>query len=263
MPARGRLSPRRTAAAVAEVIGAVVVATGAVALLDLVATTNGLAVVYLLAVLAVAIRRGGTAALAAAVLSVLAFNFFFIAPVHRLTIADSENVAALVVFLVAALVVGRLAAAARERAAEAEERAAQAARREGEAETLASVAALLLRGSRPDAELGAIAERLGRALGLPVRLERTAAPSPTDDERAVSVPVRQGSLWAYLPREGAPDPDALARVLPAPAPARRRRVSSRPPAGGSGWPSAPPRARRRSAPTSPRPRSSTRSRTTS
>jgi two-component system sensor histidine kinase KdpD len=215
MPARGRVSPRRTAAAVAEVIGAVVVATGAVALLDLVATTTGLAVVYLLAVLAVAIRRGGTAALAAAVLSVLAFNFFFIAPVHRLTIADSENVAALVVFLVAALVVGRLAASARERAAEAEARAAQAARREGEAETLASVAALLLRGSRPDAELGPIAERLGRALGLPVRLERTAAPSPEDDERAVPVPVRHGSLWAYLPHDRAPDPDALPRVLPA------------------------------------------------
>src|SRR3954453_12877318 len=215
MPARGRVSPRRTAAAVAEVIGAVVVATGAVALLDLVATTTGLAVVYLLAVLAVAIRRGGTAAWAAAVLSVLAFNFFFIAPVHRLTIADSENVAALVVFLVAAIVVGRLAAERAGGAAEAEARAAQAARREGEAETLASVAALLLRGTRPDAGLGAIADRLGRALGLPVRLERAAVPSPEDGERAVPVPVRQGSLWAYLPRDGAPDPDALARVLPA------------------------------------------------
>src|SRR3954453_13369839 len=158
MPARGRVSPRRTAAAVAGVIGAVVVATGAVALLDLVATTNGLAVVYLLAVLAVAIRRGGTAALAAGVVGGLWFNFFFIAPVHPLTIADSENVAALVVFLVAALVVGRLAAAAREGAAEAEARGARAARREGEAETLASVSALLLRGARPDAELGAIAE---------------------------------------------------------------------------------------------------------
>src|SRR3954467_1681520 len=117
MPARGRVSPRRTAAAVAEVIGAVVVATGAVALLDRVATITGLAVVYLLAVLAVAIRRGGTAALAAAGAGVLAFNYFFIAPVHRLTIADGENLAALVVFLVVAIVVGRLAAAVRARAA--------------------------------------------------------------------------------------------------------------------------------------------------
>src|SRR3954451_13647196 len=165
MPARGRVSPRRTVTAVAEVIGAVVVATGAVALLDLVATTTGLAVVYLPAVLAIAIRRGGTAGLAAAVLSVLALHFFFIAPVHLLTIADSENVAALVVFLVAAIVVGRLAAAARERAAEAEERAARAARREGEAETLASVAAPLPRGSGPGAELRGNAGRLRGALG--------------------------------------------------------------------------------------------------
>src|SRR3954451_14825738 len=103
MPARGRVSPRRTAAAVAEVIGAVVVATGAVALLDLVATTTGLAVVYLLAVLSVAIRRGGTAALGAAALCVLGFHFFFIARVNCRTSSDSENVAALVVFLVAAL----------------------------------------------------------------------------------------------------------------------------------------------------------------
>src|SRR3954471_11657969 len=189
MPARGRVSPRRTAAAVAEVIGAVVAATGAVALLDLVATTTGLAVVYLLAVMAVAIRRGGTAALAAAVLSVLAFNFFFIEPVHRLTIADSENVAALVVFLVAALVVGRLASAARDRAAEAEQRARLAAQREGEAEMLAAVTALLLSGSSLDAQLDAIAARVGAALGAPVRLERAAAPATRAGERSHPIAV--------------------------------------------------------------------------
>src|SRR3954451_8322182 len=213
MPARGRVSPRRTAAAVAEVIGAVVVATGAVALLDLVATTTGLAVVYLLAVLTVAIRRGGGPALAAAVLSVLAFNYFFIAPVHRLTIADSENVAALVVFLVVAIVVGRLAAAARERAAEAEQRARLAAEREAEAEMLAGVAAQLLSGSALDTQLEAIAARVAPALGVPLRLERTAAPAPHADERSVPVPVSHGGLWAHLPRDGAPDAAVLDRVL--------------------------------------------------
>lgn len=132
MSAKGRLSARHTAAAAAEVVLAVTLATGFVAALDTMATSTGLAVVYLLAVLTVAIRRGGAAALATSVLSVLAFNYFFIAPVHRLTIADSENVAALVVFLVVAIVVGRLAAAARERAAEAEQRARLAAQREDE-----------------------------------------------------------------------------------------------------------------------------------
>ena len=70
------------------------------------------------------------AALATAVLSVLALNYFFIEPRHRLTISDSENVVALGVLLIAAVVVGRLAATARERAQEAEPRARLAAARE-------------------------------------------------------------------------------------------------------------------------------------
>jgi two-component system sensor histidine kinase KdpD len=183
--------------------------------LDTVATITGLAVVYLLAVLTVAIRRGGAAALGAALLGVLAFNYFFIAPVHRLTIADSENVAALVVFLVVAIVVGRLAAAARERAAEAEERARLAAQREHEAEMLAGVAALLLTGSSLDARLDAIAARVGPALGCPVRLERAAAPAARAGERSVAIPLSHGRLWAYLPQAATPDPAVLGRVLDA------------------------------------------------
>jgi two-component system, OmpR family, sensor histidine kinase KdpD len=163
-------------------------------------------------VLTVAIRRGYVPALATAVLSVLAFNYFFIAPVHRLTIADSENVAALVVFLVVAVVVGRLAAAARDRAAEAERRARLATQRENEAELLAAVAALLLGGASLDAQLDAIAERVSRALGVPVRLERTAAPVSRDDERSVAIPARHARLWAYLPRDADPDDAALGRI---------------------------------------------------
>ncbi|HEY3189705.1 MAG TPA: DUF4118 domain-containing protein [Solirubrobacteraceae bacterium] len=213
MSGKGRLSARHSAAAAAEVLLTVALATALVAALDTVATSTGLAVVYLLAVLTVAIRRGGAAALATAVLSVLAFNYFFIAPVHRLTIADSENVAALVVFLVVAIVVGRLAAAARERAAEAEERARLAARREDEAEMLAGVAALLLSGSALGTQLDAIAARVAPALGIPLRLERTAAPTPREGERSVPIPVSRGRLWAYLPRDGAPDAAVLGRVL--------------------------------------------------
>jgi two-component system sensor histidine kinase KdpD len=232
MSGKGRLLARHTAAAAAEVLLTVGLATALVAALDTVATSTGLAVVYLLAVLTVAIRRGGGPALAAAVLSVLAFNYFFIAPVHRLTIADSDNVAALVVFLVVAIVVGRLAAAARERAAEAERRAQLAAEREAEAEMLAGVAALLLSGSAIDAQLGAIAERIAPALGVGLRLERTAAPAPQGDERSVAVPVSHGRVWAYLPRDGAPDAAVLARVLHALAAvldiaAERERVAAR------------------------------------
>jgi two-component system, OmpR family, sensor histidine kinase KdpD len=178
-----------------------------------VATSTGRAVVYLLAVIAVAIRRGGAAALATAVLSVVAFNYFFIAPVHRLTIADSENVAALVVFLIVAIVVGRLAAAARQRAAESEQRAQLAAEREGEAQMLAEVAAMLLRGSTLDTQLDAIAARVAPALGVPLRLARTAAPAPLESERALPVRVSHGRLWAYVPRSASPDGAVLERVL--------------------------------------------------
>src|SRR5882757_3594437 len=103
-------SGRTVAATAAEVVLAV-----AVAALDTVAPITGLGVIYLLAVLFVAIRRGDLAALVTALLSVLTLNYFFIEPRHQLTIASSGNVAALVVFLIAAVVVGRLAAAARER----------------------------------------------------------------------------------------------------------------------------------------------------
>ena len=88
-------------AAIADTIVAVGLATGAVAALDSVTSATGLGVVYLLAVLFVAIRRSEIAALATAVLSVLTLNYFFIEPRHQLTISDSENVVALIVFLVA------------------------------------------------------------------------------------------------------------------------------------------------------------------
>jgi two-component system sensor histidine kinase KdpD len=213
MSAKGRLSARHTAAAAAEVVLAVTLATGFVAALDTMATSTGLAVVYLLAVLTVAIRRGGAAALATSVLSVLAFNYFFIAPVHRLTIADSENVAALVVFLVVAIVVGRLAAAARERAAEAERRARRAAPRAEAGQKLPPRPALLLGGSTLDTQLDAIAARVAPALGIPFRLERTAAPAPRESERSLPIPVAHGRLWAYVPRDGAPDAAGLVRML--------------------------------------------------
>src|SRR3954451_5990185 len=135
----------RTAARDAfEVIVAVAAAMVLVALLNALAPITGLSVVPLLAVIALAVRRGLVAALAAAVLSVLALNFFFIEPRYRLTIAESENVVALVVFLIAAGVVARLAELARARAREAERRAGQAAAREAEAALLAAVARRLL-----------------------------------------------------------------------------------------------------------------------
>src|ERR1700760_1015643 len=110
----------RTAVVIAcEIVVAVAAATAGVAALQSSTRVEGLGILYLLAVLAIAIRRGQWAALITAVLSVLTLNYLYITPRHQLTIAHSSDVVELVVLLIAAVVVGRLAALARERAAEA------------------------------------------------------------------------------------------------------------------------------------------------
>jgi two-component system sensor histidine kinase KdpD len=206
----------RATAGAAEVAVTVAAATSVVAALDRIAPVTGLGVIYLLGVLSLAIRRGNVAALAGAVASVLAFNFFFIEPVHRLTISDSENVAALVVFLIAAVVVGRLASAARMRAAEAEDRARVAAAREAEAEMLTGVAAMLLEQGDIEGHTDEIARRLGDALGTQhVRLEFAAAPATFTGERDVRLPTRTRPAWLYVPREQPIGEAESARVLSA------------------------------------------------
>jgi len=188
---------RAVALGAVEVLAAVGAATGVVALLDKIAPPAGLGAIYLLAVLLLAIRRGLVAALATSVLSVLALNFFFFQPLHRLTIADRENVAALVVFAIASVVVARLAADARDRADEAESRARVAAAREWEASLLAEVASSLLADSA--APLG---DGLGPALASALersgaRLELSSAPAPGAGESAVRLPTSEGSAWLY------------------------------------------------------------------
>ena len=148
---------------------------------------RGLGSLYLIAVLAVAIRRGQVAALAAAALGVLTLNFFFIKPLHQLTIADSDNVVALAVLLLAALVVGRLAGQSRQRAAEAELRAAQAAAREHEAIMLADAATALLGGT--DDLVAAISASLEAAGHSELRLDASAAPRAREGERVLRLPT--------------------------------------------------------------------------
>src|SRR4051812_15653112 len=117
---------KESLSAAVEVVGSVAIATVAVALLDSIADATSLGVVYVLAVMFVAVRRGQVPALATAAVSVLVLNFFFIEPRHRLTIADDNNVVALAILLVAAVVVARLASAARTQAEQAALRADQA-----------------------------------------------------------------------------------------------------------------------------------------
>ncbi|HTF65080.1 MAG TPA: ATP-binding protein [Edaphobacter sp.] len=80
-------------------------------------TTIGFAL--LLGVLFSAVHMGSRPALAASVVAMLGYNFFFLPPILRLTIADPQNWVALAAFSVTALVAGQLSANAKERAVEA------------------------------------------------------------------------------------------------------------------------------------------------
>lgn len=105
-------------------VGAVAVATLFGLALDEFTHLPNISLLFLLAVLGAASAAGFTAALMAAVVSALAYNFFFIAPVETFTIASPHEVFALAVFIVAALIAGSLASRIREQAQAARHRAA-------------------------------------------------------------------------------------------------------------------------------------------
>jgi two-component system sensor histidine kinase KdpD len=147
-----------------------------------------------------AVRHGELAALITAVLGVLSFNFFFIEPRYQLTVADSSNLVALCVLLVAAVVVGRLATGARQQAQEAEERARLAAAREREARLLAAAAASVVEGGGVEAQLHSIQSAAIQGPGR-IRVELSHAPKPELGELAVRLPTTARQGWLYLSTE--------------------------------------------------------------
>jgi two-component system sensor histidine kinase KdpD len=78
------------------------------------------ALALLLVVLFVAAGAGMGPAVAASLAGMVCFNFFFLPPLHTMTIANPENWVALAAFLVTAITAGQLSAHARRRAEEAE-----------------------------------------------------------------------------------------------------------------------------------------------
>jgi two-component system, OmpR family, sensor histidine kinase KdpD len=132
-----------SAALVAAVTGVIFALRGHIPVL-------ALAQLYLFAVIPVAVVWGLVYAVLVSVASMLAFNFFFLPPVHTFTLEDSSNWFALAVFLVTAFVVSDLAARSRRRA--------------GESALLAEIAASLLEHGEVSGELDRIAAEAASAL---------------------------------------------------------------------------------------------------
>jgi two-component system sensor histidine kinase KdpD len=147
---------------IVKLVGSVAAVTAASLLvwaLERFAPTLSLGVVYVFAVLPVAVAWGTVWSLPVAAASMLAFNFFFLPPTHTFALHDSSNWFALAVFSATALVVSELAARSRRRAADAEQR-------EREASVLAELAGRLLGGRPLEAELGWVGEQAAAALGI-------------------------------------------------------------------------------------------------
>jgi two-component system, OmpR family, sensor histidine kinase KdpD len=131
---------------------------------------------FLALVIAVALVGGLGPALVAAVGGSLLLNYYFTPPIHTWTIAEHENLLALVVFLVVAGSVSAVVDLAARRTREA-------AHASADAQTLATVAGAVLRGARP---LQALLERLRETFGLSsvTLLERLPdAPRTPDRQR--------------------------------------------------------------------------------
>ena len=101
-------------------IGAVALAVIAYRRLPVNPTT--VALTLLLIVLGVASRWGLTLAITTAIAGTLAFNYYFLPPVHTFTISDPENWIALLAFLISAIIASRLSERARREAENATRR---------------------------------------------------------------------------------------------------------------------------------------------
>jgi two-component system sensor histidine kinase KdpD len=103
------------------IVGALFV-TGVIYVFKLYPKIPNISLAYLLVVLALASRRGLYAAVLAALVAFVSFDFFLVPPLYTFTIAHFEEWLALFVFLATAIITGQLASALRRRAEEADRR---------------------------------------------------------------------------------------------------------------------------------------------
>ena len=189
--------------------GAVAVVSALIAVLEPHVPVLSLGVLYVFAVLPVAVLWGTPLALAVSVASMLTFNWFFLPPKHTLQLRDGANWLALAVYCVTALVVGFLAARARRRSADAEQR-----RRE--ASVLAAAAGDLLRGTPQERALEKVAEPLASALRVDALRVVAGEHEPEAGERALPLRAAHETIATVLvDAELDVDEAAAARLLPA------------------------------------------------
>ena len=137
--------------------------------------------IFLMAVVVVALVGGFVPALLAAVLGSLLLNYYFTPPIHKWTIAEVNNVLALGVFVVVAILVSSVVDIAARRTR-------QAARASAESELLTTTAGSVLRGERA---VTAVLDRVREAFAM-------------DSVTLLERRPGQGGMWAAVAHSGEP-----------------------------------------------------------
>jgi two-component system sensor histidine kinase KdpD len=194
------LRSRRPSIALGVLVGGLAIAAETLAIYPLahLAPVVSLGVVYLVGVVAVSTWWGIVLGFATAIVSALAFDYFQLPPVGRLTLADHRYWAALASFLVVAAASGLVAELARARAEEAD-------RGRREADLATEMARTLLGGADLDDALAITARRLAAAIGASSAAievgvvggdERRAAFALREDERVIGTLVLPAAFAA-------------------------------------------------------------------
>jgi two-component system sensor histidine kinase KdpD len=207
---QGASGSRRHLVAGAASVVVLTVVTVAIGLLKSFVPVLSLGVIYVFAVLPIAVAFGLIYAVLVSIASMLAFNWFFLPPVHTFTLSDSRNWFALATYVVTAVVVSGLAASSRRRATEAEQR-------EVETALLADVATSLLEGGDVAGQLDSIG---GRVAAILKARSASIVIGAEHDPTTTGAPIE---LWAGTRRVGTlelveggePNLAARRRLLPA------------------------------------------------
>jgi len=134
---------------------------------------------FLLLTLLISARWGLVVGVLAALLTNLSLNFFFVEPLHTLTVQHPQNALGLAVFLGVSVVGGSLLSAARASAA-------RARTREAETQVLLKLSRAMIGQTEPNAALSALCAQVVGALGAP----------------GASVISRDQEGWRVLARSG-------------------------------------------------------------
>jgi two-component system sensor histidine kinase KdpD len=185
-------------------VAAVALVTGAIELLKPHIPVLSLGILYLFAVLPVAVVWGLAYAVPVSIASMLAFNWFFLPPLYTFSLADSRNWLVLAVFLVTSVVVSELAARSRRQARESA--------------LLARIATSLLAHGSVSGELERIANEAAEALQVEgARIDLGGGPATAgameEGHPLVAAGRRVGTIFLERSRQGSPR--ARRRLLPA------------------------------------------------